>query len=1227
MAKVYSDEEVFGKKIYSDEEVFGKSSKKGGGSIPAPASGMTADEQLAVDAVNGTFSMDVATGLPSKKMDYRQEVLDIFNKLAPKSKNKGMTADEQLAVDALSMEYKDTAFDKAMSKISDSKASKYIEEKIVGGIEKAGTGLVTMPLDIVQDAVNNGPIDAAYNFGKGTLEMAGQGIGLYDPQTGKWSSDPVQALGSILPGVSPYFDASTRVLAKNYADDPINSIFGAASIAGGLAGGIKKGGNLLDRMRKAEAVPVDISGPMQIGGANPLERVASQGVESRIPRYENVDKFRQELIARRTPPKPMEVAMETVRNDASLAVDRKVNPVAEIMQKPEWMEPDGVMRGTANQATVWDTKGTKLEGEVNPMQVMRDMDPEVALSKLEPAFKEPPQSNMQKVFKDVMEENIAKHNPPKPENFDSMIPNLKGGSTSRPGAHADGSAINYSKYETTTDVLNTMKDIVKRADIEKVPVTWDQTLKAAQETGMTPAKLREIYAEKGQLGAVEVVAARLVNLEGVERITNAIKELPYDVTKMPETLKAELREAITIAKITSEAATKAGQTLETFKHKVGTQDQINMQKIAEIMGGGPIEKVQLRAFGPNKVTEAILSPAREAVLFEKLKKLDTSNPRAVNEFISGATRSKMLKLSDAANEWRLNAMLSNPKTHIVNLTSNATMIASHILEKGVAATLDFGRSKFTGKPREVFYQEGIQALKHVHTDMTNAIRFAADEFKTGSNFSKMDPTYATSALPQKVSRFTPLEMLGTEDALSKGYISSMKIRMDAVKVAKKEGLSGKKMNARVDELIAEPTAKMMDLEYRRSAEFRATPEGRLATDLTLQSDLGAMGEALMKAREYVPGGKLIVPFVKTPVNAGKWFIDRTPYGGYKALKGLLDGSIPWEKASMDLAKPIIGAGIGLAIYQLAQAELITGGRPRDSREAAEASATGWKPYSLHIGDKYIDLSRFEPVAPIIIMAADARDTFRQMRKDTVVDTEARTKLIFNRMLEKIDNAMISRSFVTGIKDVMDAIQGGIAKNDWWTSTGKLGTKIATSYVPGALRPITQATDGIVRDPDGFLDAFKVKIPGFSQEVAPKLSVWGREQTTSGDALANSFSPLGYSKEEGGLVEKEMRDLDYSIDYPDRTITVGKQKIKLTKDEYWEMVRDARLPAREQVEKLMMSSMWQMFNKEQRGQAVKRIVSSCTKKARDRIAIQKYREGGLGGASVTDIWKLEEHQIE
>jgi len=141
MAKVYSDEEVFGKKIYSDEEVFGKSSKKGGGSIPAPASGMTADEQLAVDAVNGTFSMDVATGLPSKKMDYRQEVLDIFNKLAPKSKNKGMTADEQLAVDALSMEYKDTAFDKAMSKISDSKASKYIEEKIVGGIEKAGTGL------------------------------------------------------------------------------------------------------------------------------------------------------------------------------------------------------------------------------------------------------------------------------------------------------------------------------------------------------------------------------------------------------------------------------------------------------------------------------------------------------------------------------------------------------------------------------------------------------------------------------------------------------------------------------------------------------------------------------------------------------------------------------------------------------------------------------------------------------------------------------------------------------------------------------------------------------------------------------------------------------------------------------------------------------------------------------------------------------------------------------
>ena len=66
----------------------------------------------------------------------------------------------------------------------------------------------------------------------------------------------------------------------------------------------------------------------------------------------------------------------------------------------------------------------------------------------------------------------------------------------------------------------------------------------------------------------------------------------------------------------------------------------------------------------------------------------------------------------------------------------------------------------------------------------------------------------------------------------------------------------------------------------------------------------------------------------------------------------------------------MGALMYTTMGGLAASGVVTGGGARDPQQRALDIATGWRPYSIKIGDKYISYQRLDPFSTVLGLAAD-----------------------------------------------------------------------------------------------------------------------------------------------------------------------------------------------------------------------------------------------------------------
>jgi hypothetical protein len=270
-------------------------------------------------------------------------------------------------------------------------------------------------------------------------------------------------------------------------------------------------------------------------------------------------------------------------------------------------------------------------------------------------------------------------------------------------------------------------------------------------------------------------------------------------------------------------------------------------------------------------------------------KLSKAENLDVSKVLSYATKKKTWNV---VNEVWINALLSNPKTHIINISSNIANTIIKPLEEFIGSKLIIGNSEKAKKLR----LEGLRALRTYvgfREYLSDAIKYMKlalnneDTIIGGQKFSagKLDtPERSIGGLAGKIVRM-PTRFLNGADEFFKQINYRSRLKANAVMKAIELGKDPKKIIYTT--LDRKPVSEFDDYvsEYIRKGFDEDTgligiePDAMIyAQESTYTQDLTGLFKMMQDIVNEYPILRQIVPFVRTPVNLMLNIVDRTPLG-------------------------------------------------------------------------------------------------------------------------------------------------------------------------------------------------------------------------------------------------------------------------------------------------------------------------------------------------------------
>lgn len=658
-------------------------------------------------------------------------------------------------------------------------------------------------------------------------------------------------------------------------------------------------------------------------------------------------------------------------------------------------------------------------------------------------------------------------------------------------------APNLENIQSTNDIKNIIKTTANdyKGVINKSRrgvVTHTETKELADALNLTTGKLFKRTKGKA-LNAEELTAARNLLVNSAENVSKLAKEARD--AGSPEALvnfRKALDRHVAIQKEVQGASAEAGRALEALKIKAKPQ-----RTKAEFY------KKVLEATGGEELTEEMA---------KKVAMIDTSDFLAMNKFLANISKAKT---TDKVFEFWVNSILSNPQTHLVNILSNSLVRLSTPAERGIAAGLDLLRQPIPGTKQERYLGEVAADIVGMGHGFAEGARRAVNIWTTGlppDAITKLEVAKRQAIKGKKGEIIrTPGKFLIAADEFFKALNSQAELYTQAYRKAAQGGFKGKERIEAMSELINDPTPDMLDAS--KAQELYKT----------FQKPLGKSGKALSKLRTNTPGLKYIIPFLRTPINIAKYGIERTPLNflatGYQRMKGAYKGGDFVE----ELAKPVMGAVISsLVAYHYSQGK-ITGHAPVDKEERDAFYREGKLPYSVKVGDTWYSYQRLEPLGTVVGMTADFLQDFNK------VGEEERDEMI-RAITSSVTQNIVNKTYMSGLSNFFNALNDPVRYGGNWIE------QLASGFVPQFMKVPVSIVDPYYRRPNGIIEAWKRKIPGMSEDVAPVRNVWGERAEKEGGAFWRSIIPIKKAKSREDEVDKELKSLDYQMGFPSKTVS-------------------------------------------------------------------------------------------
>ncbi len=540
------------------------------------------------------------------------------------------------------------------------------------------------------------------------------------------------------------------------------------------------------------------------------------------------------------------------------------------------------------------------------------------------------------------------------------------------------------------------------------------------------------------------------------------------------------------------------------------------------------------------------------------------------------------------------ALLSGPRTHAVNITSNTATLGNEVIERGIAAGVAGLKNLVKPGSGQTVFAEPIDMLVGMSKNFMQAGSAAADAFKTGEaptlgigkgeagslggmNSPRPDGVLPTAAWSADKLASIPYRALGAEDAFFANLNYAGELRTLARQQAlaeKKLGQlpAGTKLSERMNTLVQSPTPAMIEAagEHARTATFN--------------NQAGAFAQAVMSAKAKMPWLNLVVPFVRTPANIVTYGLKRTPAAPlFKNVReDLAAGGAKQERA---IARMLWGTSVMVGAGALAQAGYITGAGPDDKKEKAALLATGWRPYSIKVGDTYHEYNRLDPFAQWLGLASDL-STMDYQHKDAA-DIAATA-------LGSLVNNTVNKTYMQGVSNLVEFMQDPKRNGPWYLR--QMGGTLAQPLTLAS--NIASERDTSAREQNSVLDAIKYRVPGLRETLPEKLDAFGQpvpNRIYPGGPLSIA-APIAQSKESTDPVRQEAARLGWSPSMPQNYITVRHQKVVFTPAQQHEMQQLVGQMIHAGVQRAMAAPGWKSLGDDQK----RDLLDNLAKKSRAAV---------------------------
>lgn len=557
-----------------------------------------------------------------------------------------------------------------------------------------------------------------------------------------------------------------------------------------------------------------------------------------------------------------------------------------------------------------------------------------------------------------------------------------------------------------------------------------------------------------------------------------------------------------------------------------------------------------------------------------LETVDVNNATQLLDFLTQWNRASFLqKLS----EYQKASLLSALSTHAVNALGNAIQQVLDIPVRALAGGLDAVRAGVTKTPREVYAGESLAQVRGAFRSAPSALERAWKALKNEHFAQELRRTEIEAGTPVpairgrfgKVVRL-PFRLLQMADLGFRTVKQGAESNALALRIAKKEGLKGKALKERVDELSKNLPEDMLDLV-----------DERVERSLMLE-ELDGLLKSVEDLKNKYPIMQFVIPFYRTLVNLSREAYRMTPIGGVGRTVGrVLPGkagrdiergfSNKWtadQNTRMEeLSRQIIGTGImAWVVSSMLNGDVeITGPAPSKAGDRETFYGQGKLPHSIRVGDTWIEFQRVQPIGQLLQIGASISEAVEAYKNTGQLSSEEAEREALNAITD-IGSMVFTQSPFTGMADLFALAQGG-AYNEGYIKAGNryIGQMMGT-FIPNVLRRLTVAGDPIIYEKRDIKSQLKSRVPGLQDDLTPRRDVFGEIARQDGTFLSRFASPIRTSESIEGSLYDEFDAIGYTPTVPDREAfneelsvkeyeTLQKYYGPRFRDELWATVND------------------------------------------------------------------------